>query len=193
MAGLEQRLAPAQDQLFRVATTVPLPTTPAGRTRPTPSPGAPPTRLMLGSPLLGGTQQRRQRPPAIPATDPPHRPQDTGGAERGGPPPRPLRRGAPPSPAPPPSEDDNDLYERNLPTGRTPLGTREPTQGQLATILTLGEIAQQVGTGIAVAQAVEQPERGAWVHTSRLKMADPKKFDGKSSSTFNQWWQSVTM
>ena len=118
MAGLEQWLAQAQGELLRVATAVPLPATPAGRTRPTPSPGAPPTRLMLGSPLFGGTQQRRQRPPAIPATNPLHRPQGTGGAGRGGPPLRPPQRGAPPSPSPPPSEDDNDLYERNLPTGR---------------------------------------------------------------------------
>jgi len=24
-------------------------------------------------------------------------------------------------------------------------------------------------------------------------MENPEKFDGKSSSTFNQWWESVTM
>jgi len=101
--------------------------------------------------------------------------------------------GAPPSPTPPPSEDDNDLYEQNLPTGRPPPGTREPTQGQLTTMLTAGEIAQLVGAGIAVAQAVEQLERGARVQTSRLKMENREKFDGKSSSTFNQWWESVTM
>jgi len=58
MASLEQWLAQVQDELLQVATTVPLPATPAGRTRPTQSPGAPPTRLVLGSPLLGGTQQR---------------------------------------------------------------------------------------------------------------------------------------
>jgi len=159
MAGLEQRLAQAQDELLRVATAVPLPTTPAGRTRPAPSPGAPPTRLMLRSPLLGGTQQQRQRPLAVPATDPPHRPQGTGGAGRGGPLPRPLQRGIPPSSSPPPSEDDNDPYERNLPTGRPHPGTREPTQERLATMLMPGEIAQLVGAGIAAAQAVEQPER----------------------------------
>jgi len=193
MASLEQRLAQAQNELLRVATAVPLPATPAKRTRPTPSPGAPPTRLMLGSPLLGGTQQRRQRPLAVPAMSPPHRPQGTGGAGRGGPPPRPPQRGAPPSPSPPPSEDDNDLYERNLPTGRPPPGAREPTQNRLATMLTPGEIAQLVGAGIVAAQAIEQPERGAQVHTSRLKMENPEKFDGKSSSTFNQWWESVTM
>jgi len=57
MAGLEQRLAQAQNELLRVATAVPLPPTPIERTQPTPNPGAPPTRLMLGSALLGGTQQ----------------------------------------------------------------------------------------------------------------------------------------
>ena len=186
MASMEQRLAQAQNELLRVATAVPLSATPAGRTRATPSPGAPLTRLMLGSPLLGGTQQRRQRPTAVPATSPLHRPQGAGGAGKGGPPPRPPQRGAPPSPSPPPSEDDDDLYERNLPTGRPPPGAREPTQDQLATILTPGEIAQLVGAGIAAAQAVEQPERGARVHTSRLKMENPEKFDGKSSSTYNQ-------
>jgi len=56
-----------------------------------------------------------------------------------------------------------------------------------------GEIAQLVGAGIAAAEAAGQPERGTRVHTSRLKMENPEKFDGKSSSTFNQWWESVTM
>ena len=193
MAGLEQWLAQVQNELLRVATTVPLPATPAGRIRPTPSPGAPPTRLILGSPLFRGTQQRRQRPLAVPTTSWPHRPQGTGGAERGGPPPRPPQRGAPPSPLPPPSKDDNDLYERNLPTGRPPPGAREPTQDWLATMLTPGEIAQLVGAGIAASEAIEQPERGGQVHTSRLKMENLEKFDRKSSPTFNQWWESVIM
>jgi len=60
-------------------------------------------------------------------------------------------------------------------------------------MLMLGEIAQLVGAGIVAARTVEQPERGARVHTSRLKMENPEKFDGKSSSTFNQWCESVTM
>ena len=193
MTILEQRLAQAQDELLRVATTVPLPTTPAGRARPTQSPGAPPTRLVLGSPLLGGNPKRRQRPPAVPAAEPSQRPHGTGGAGRGGSPPRPPRRGALPSPSPPPSESDNDLYERNLPTGRPLPVTREPTQSQLATMLTPGEIAQLVGAGIAAARATGQPTGEARIHTSRLKMENPEKFDGKSSSTFNQWWESVTM
>jgi len=57
MTSLEQRLAQAQNELLRVATVVPLPATPVERTQPTPNPGAPPTRVMLRSPLLGGTQQ----------------------------------------------------------------------------------------------------------------------------------------
>jgi len=60
-------------------------------------------------------------------------------------------------------------------------------------MLTPGEIAQLVGARIAAARAVEQLERGTRVHTSQLKMENPEKFDGKSLSTFNQWWESVTM
>jgi len=67
--------------------------------------------------------------------------------------------------------------------------TREPTQGQQATMLMLGEIAQLVGAGITAAQAIRQPVREDRVHTPRLKMENPEKFDGKSSSTFNQWWK----
>jgi len=59
MAGLEKRLAQVQNELLRVATTVPLPATLAGRIRPTPRTGVLPTRLILGSPLFRGTQQRR--------------------------------------------------------------------------------------------------------------------------------------
>ena len=50
-----------------------------------------------------------------------------------------------------------------------------------------------VGTGITAAHQPEQPANGARTHTSRLKMENPEKFDGKSSSSFNQWWESVTM
>jgi len=60
-------------------------------------------------------------------------------------------------------------------------------------MLTPGEIAQSVGAGIVAAQAVGQPAREDRIHTSRLKMENPEKFDGKSSSTFNQWWESVTV
>jgi len=60
-------------------------------------------------------------------------------------------------------------------------------------MLTPGKIAQLVGAGIAASEAIEQPERGGQVHTSRLKMENLEKLDRKSSPTFNQWWESVTM
>jgi len=179
MAELEQQLAESRAELTRIATTVPLPASLRGRVQP-----EVPTRLTLGSPMLGGTG-KRQRPPAIPA------PPATGGG--GGQPPRgPPRRPAPPSPSPAPSEGDDDLYEQNLPTGRPPPNTGEPTTGQLATMLTPGEIARLVGAGIVAAQLPGRPAE-LQMRTSRLKMENPGKFDGKSSSAFNQWWESVTM
>jgi len=107
MAGLEQRLTQAQDELLRVATAVRLPATPTTRTRPEPptaqdQAGAHLTRLALEGPLFRGLQ-RRGRPPAVPAEE--------GGAGGNGSPPRPPRRTTPRSPSPPPSEGDGDLYE----------------------------------------------------------------------------------
>ena len=103
MAGLEQQLARAQDELLRVATAVPLPATRATRTQPGPpadrSPAAAPmTRLMLGSPLLGGAG-RQQRPPAVPAdeTTPRQELLTTGGAGGGNSPPTPPWRAVSPS------------------------------------------------------------------------------------------------
>ena len=90
-------------------------------------------------------------------------------------------------------EDDEDLYERNLTTGRPPPDAKEPTEGQLATMLTPDEIARLVGAGITAARAPERPANEARINASRLKTENPEKFDGKSSSTFNQWWESVTM
>jgi len=56
------------------------------------------------------------------------------------------------------------------------------------------EIARLVGAGIVVARAPERPEQPAnRINTSRLKMENPEKFDGKSSSAFNQWWELVKM
>jgi len=46
-----------------------------------------------------------------------------------------------------------------------------------------------------VAEGVERAmqARPETVRTSRLKMENPEKFDGKSTTAFNQWWESVTM
>jgi len=54
------------------------------------------------------------------------------------------------------------------------------------------EIARLVGAGIAAAQVPARPAEPQ-MRTSRLKMENPTKFDGKSPTTFNQWWESVTM
>ena len=76
--------------------------------------------------------------------------------------------------------------------GRPPPGTEEPTQDRLATMLKPEEIARLVGAGIAAAQVPARPAEPQ-MRTSRLKMENPTKFDGKSPTTFNQWWESVTM
>jgi len=60
-------------------------------------------------------------------------------------------------------------------------------------MLTPEEIARIVGAGIMAARGPERPVNEARIHTSRLKMENPEKFDRKSSTTFNQWWESVTM
>jgi len=58
-------------------------------------------------------------------------------------------------------------------------------------MLTREEIARLVGAGIAAVR--EPPVNEPQIPTSRLKMENPGKFDGKSLSAFNQWWESVTM
>jgi len=35
-----------------------------------------------------------------------------------------------------------------------------------------------------------RPEQG---NIARLKMKNPETFDGKGSTSFNQWWEAVTM
>jgi len=55
------------------------------------------------------------------------------------------------------------------------------------------EIVRVLGAGVAAARAPERLANKARITTSRLKMENPEKFDGKSSSTFNQWWEVVTM
>ena len=49
-----------------------------------------------------------------------------------------------------------------------------------------------------VAEGVEQarqnrPVRAEQVNIAWLKMKNPEAFDGKSSTAFNQWWETVTM
>ena len=46
------------------------------------------------------------------------------------------------------------------------------------------------GVARAHQYAEPQPEQ---VNTARLKMTNPEHFDGKNTTAFNQWWESVTM
>jgi len=64
---------------------------------------------------------------------------------------------------------------------------------QMATTHTLEQIARLVGARIVAAWGPERPADEARIRTSRLKMENPAKFNGKSITTFNQWWESVTM
>jgi len=222
MTQVEEELRQTRNEIRWLATRIPLPGSPKTR-RPSPeplqlwrspvrppstsaatAPAAPPplpAQPMLQSPirLAPVFPARRQRRLALPLSSPPEpplppRPTAEGGGGRGGRmPPRPGCPSRSPLPAPPPSRDDDDLYEQNLPTGRPPPGTREPMRTQIATMLTLEEIARLVGAGIVAARAPEWPANEARINVSRLKMENPKKFDRKSSSAFNQWWESVTM
>ena len=211
VASLEQQLARAQDEIQRMATIVPLPASPAERrwtrlpsvqslsTSPSPPApdalrplrAAPATRLMLGSPLniVPQPPTRRQRPPAIPTTPPgwaassPLRGPLEMGETVGGQPPtaQPLRRSPTPlSPLRPLSR----LFR--LPSTQ-PSPSRPPPQGP-----TPQELVQLVAEGVARAQMYGEPRRET-IRTYRLKMENPEKFDGKSPTAFNQWWESVTM
>jgi len=171
MARLEKQLAEAPEEIRKVAVAVPLPRSP--------------TKRAMGAPFLPPTATG-PRPPGNTISG-----LTTGemGGDRRGPPRRPRIPAVYLSPSLPPNEDDGDyedLYERNLPTGRPTPGMKEPTEGQLATMLTPEKIARLVGAGIAAARQPEQPANGVRIQTSRLKMENPDKFDGKSSSTFNQ-------
>jgi len=146
MARLEKQLARAQEEIQKVAVAVLLTRSPTNQ-----APGAP-----FLPPTATGLRPSGNTIPGLTVGG-------IGGDKRD-PPRRPRRLAVFLSPLPPPNEDhenDEDLYERNLPTGRPPLGTRQPTEGQLATMLTPEEIARLVGTGIAAARQPEQPANGA--------------------------------
>jgi len=178
MARLERQLAGAQEEIRKVAVAAPLPQTLTNR-----SPGTP----FLPPTAIG------PKPPSN--TIPELAVGGTGGDGKGLPR-RPRRPAVSPSPSPPPNEDDEDdedLYQRNLPTERPPPGAKEPTEGQLATMLTPEEIARLVGAKIMAARSPERPANEARIYISRLKMENPGKFDRKSTTAFNQWWGAVTM
>jgi len=57
-------------------------------------------------------------------------------------------------------------------------------------MLTPGEITQLVGEGIAAART-DQRAPEVRTNTSQLKLKNPESFDGKPTSAFNVWWESV--
>jgi len=192
-------LSPEPLQLWHSPAKIPSTSTASAPAAPPPLPMRPALRSPIR--LAPAPHTWKQRLAAIPPSSPPLPPLpplpavgNAGGRGGGSPPwPRQPVGSPPPSPLPPLSGDDDDLYVQNLPMGRPPPGAAEPTRTQLATMLTPEEIARLVGAGIGAARQAEPPANGPRIHTSRLKMQNPEKFDGKSSSTFNQWWESVTM
>ena len=205
---LEEELRKAQDAIKKVAAAVPAPRTPVPawrspiRPTSTSGPGGSsqppqiPTRPVLGSPLQQPIMApqatrpiprnpflwsppapiRRIRPPALAASPPPLRGPLTGGAGGGGGPP-----GGPPSgPSTPPQPPS--------PTPSLP----SPPQLNPANTITQQDLIRLVAEGVARAQQATEPRAGR-VNTARLKMTNPEHFDGKTTTAFNQWWESVTM
>jgi len=53
------------------------------------------------------------------------------------------------------------------------------------------DLVQLVAEGVARATQVATAEPNR-IRTSRLKMENPKMFDGKPMTPFNNWWKTVT-
>jgi len=54
------------------------------------------------------------------------------------------------------------------------------------------DLVRLVAEGVERARQ-DRPTRPEQGNIARLKMKNPEAFDGKSSTTFNQWWEAVTM
>jgi len=208
VSSQENQLREARVEILCLAARIPLPVTPPAPPNPptwrsparqtstsAPSAHSPPA---LGSPLRlnPGPPIRRQRPTALPTTPEmrqrlaelrrhisprPPAPEPAVGQE-GNPPSTPPSSVGPPTG--PPSEPP-----------RPPLRPPHPPSPprNLAPMITTQDLVRLVAEGVERARQAERATGEARVHTSRLKMENPEKFDGKSSSTLNQWWESVTM
>jgi len=58
--------------------------------------------------------------------------------------------------------------------------------------ITTQDLLRLVAEGVERAQ-LDRPARPEQGNIAQLKMKNPETFDGKSSTTFNQWWEAVTM
>jgi len=179
VAALENQLREARAEIQCIATRIPLPTTPPGPVGPTawrspirqtstsaPSAHSPPA---LGSPLRLNPETRPPAPEPMAGQggDPPSTPPGSSAGPPSGPPSEPPR---PPSGHP-----------------RSPLPPRNP-----APTITTQDLVRLVAEGVERARQdrMARPEQG---NIARLKMKNPETFDGKGSTSFNQWWEAVTM
>ena len=206
---LETQLQEARAEIQQVVARIPVPPTP---TRPAPTgpptwrspvrptstsaPSATPSQPALGSPLRLQPPPpfQRHRPPAVPTTPDmrqrlaqlrhvasPPPPAPAGPAEPQAAPPPSTPPGSSSGPSSiPPSEPPRPPFRRF----RSPSPPRDPVP-----TITTQDLVRLVAEGVERAKQA-RPET---VRTSRLKMENPEKFDGKSTTAFNQWWESVTM
>jgi hypothetical protein len=175
VSKLEQELKSAQNEIKRVAASVPPPRSQAA------SPGPP--SFLQGLPRAPTPAVGNPTPliPGLPVGD-----------TEGGQPPRRVRRPAvspSPSPPPPDNDDDDDLY--TLPPPQKTLARQENPPA-----VDMTAVARLIGEGIAAAQPAskttrEQPD--GRIGTARLKMKNPDSFDGAATAQFSRWWESVVM
>jgi len=148
--------------------------------------------LKARKPTYLQTARRTTQPPAIP-----EEPAVAAGGSGGtGPPPRPPKIPLAPSE---PSEDgdhnDADLYSTPGPqTRKTEKGKgKKVGENDDDDEFTPERLAHMIGEGIWAAQAGAGlwPPRPEAVYAPRLKMENPSEYDGKPTTPFNTWWESV--
>jgi hypothetical protein len=171
VSRLEQELKSAQDEIKRVAASVP------------------PSRLREASPEPPTFLQGLPDAPTVAVRNPipliPGLPEEGSG---GGQSSRPLQPLQPDTSDDDDDGDDDDLY--TVPPQQKLLARQNdpPTVDMTA-------IARLIGEGIAAAQpaskAQEQPD--GRIGTARLKMKNPESFDGAATARFSRWWESVVM
>jgi len=202
---LEHQLQEAREEARRqaealqlLATRIPVPETPrppapaSESPPPEPTPWRSPVRATTSS-LADALQQLRAEPPGSPSPD----------TQRPPVPPRPVRRNRPPAVSPAPER--NPMFggggmpphppRRPLPAppSPSPPPTPRPAQRTLTTEELARTIARAVAERVAAVAPAAPAPAAARINTSRLKMKNPEPFNGKNTTNFNQWWESVTM
>jgi len=196
---LEHQLQEAREEARRqaealqlLAARIPAPETPrppapaSESPPPEPVPWRSPVRATTSS-LADALQQLRAEPSGSPSPD----------TQRPPVPPRPARRNRPPAVSPAPER--NPMFggggmppqppHRPLPPppSPSPPPTPRPAQRTLTTEELARTIARAVAEGVAAAVPATSAPAAARINTSRLKMKNPKPFNGKNTTNFNQW------